>query len=157
MSRTLADVIGGFPVRACAGGLDLVADLRQRPDALLGLVTGNMPGLVATKLSTAGYDPADFKVGAFGSEGWQRSMLPPLALDRARTYSGIPFAGEQVVIIGDTPGDIACAASIGARTVAVATGPYRADELAACQPDYVFDTLGDTWRVLAALFGDHGV
>jgi phosphoglycolate phosphatase len=33
------------------------------------------------------------------------------------------------VIIGDTPRDIACARADGLRCIAVATGPYSAEEL----------------------------
>jgi phosphoglycolate phosphatase len=39
------------------------------------------------------------------------------------------------VVIGDTPHDISCGKTIGARTVAVATGPmYGLDELEAHEP-----------------------
>jgi len=37
---------------------------------------------------------------------------------------------ERTVVIGDTPRDIACARADGLRVVAVATGPFRVDELA---------------------------
>jgi len=56
------------------------------------------------------------------------------------------------VIIGDTPGDIACAASIGARTIAVATGPYSVNQLREYHPDDVFETMADTDAILAAIF-----
>ena len=40
-----------------------------------------------------------------------------------------------MVVIGDTPHDVSCGKAIGARTVAVATGPgYDLDELRACDP-----------------------
>jgi len=151
VARQLAAIISGCPVRPCAGAPALVAALRADPAVLLGLVTGNMAGLVPIKLRAAGFDPADFPIGAFGSEGWNRAMLPPLALARANAFNGADFAPDHVVIIGDTPGDIACAHSIGARTIAVATGPFSAGELAACQPDGLFATLEDTNAVLRAI------
>jgi len=110
-----------------------------------------MAGTVPIKLRAAGFDPADFKVGAYGSEGWDRSMLPPLALERARAVTGLGFPADQVVIIGDTPGDIRCAASIGARTVVVATGPYTADELSTYNPDAVFNSMANTDAFLRAI------
>ncbi|RPI96053.1 MAG: hypothetical protein EHM39_11190, partial [Chloroflexi bacterium] len=135
IARHLGQIISQFPVRPCAGALELVTALQSHPETVVGLVTGNMAGIVPIKLRAAGFDPGDFKIGAFGSEGWQRPMLPPLALERARTYASRDFAPEDIVILGDTPGDIRCAASIGARTLAVATGPYTRDELRTYHPD----------------------
>jgi phosphoglycolate phosphatase len=152
MARHLTQIVGQFPVTPCVGALEVVTALREHPQAVVGLVTGNAAALVPIKLRAAGYDPADFKVGAYGSEGWDRSMLPPLALSRARAYSGASFAPEQIVIIGDTPGDITCAASIGARTIAVATGPYSVSQLREYRPDHVFETMADTQAVLSAIF-----
>jgi phosphoglycolate phosphatase len=154
VARHLSAIIGDFPVRPCLGAPELVARLKANPDVLLGLVTGNMATLVPIKLHAAGYDPQDFKIGAFGSEGWERSMLPPLALERARDLSGADFRPDQIVIIGDTPGDIACAASVQARTIAVATGPYSTAELQAHGPDHVFDSLADPDTVLAAILNN---
>jgi phosphoglycolate phosphatase-like HAD superfamily hydrolase len=152
LARRIDELIVEFPVRPCVGAPDVVAALRTRPDVVIGLVTGNMAGIVAPKLRAAGYDPADFKIGAFGSEGWERGMLPPLALQRARDYAGVDFAPEQIVIIGDTPSDIACAASVGARTIAVATGPFSVAELQAHNPTYAFESMADHAAVLAAIF-----
>jgi phosphoglycolate phosphatase len=152
MARHLTQIAGQFPITPCVGAREVVTALRKHPQAVVGLVTGNAAALVPIKLRAAGYDPADFKVGAYGSEGWDRSMLPPLALSRARAYSGVSFAPEQIVIIGDTPGDITCAASIGARTIAVATGPYSVPQLREFRPDHVFETMADTQAVLSAIF-----
>lgn len=154
VARRLSEIIADFPVRACPGAPELVAALQATPSVLLGLVTGNMAALVPIKLQAAGYDPAAFAVAAYGSEGWDRAMLPPLALKRARALNGADFAPERVVIIGDTPGDIACAQSIGARTLAVATGPFSAAQLAQHRPSYVFPTLEDTSAVLHAILND---
>ncbi len=151
VARRLAAIISECPVRPCAGAPELVAALRADPLVLIGLVTGNMAALAPIKLRAAGFDPADFPIGAFGSEGWDRAMLPPLALARANAFNGVDFAPDRVVIIGDTPGDITCAHSIGARTIAVATGPFGLAELAAHQPDNLFLTLEDTSAVLRAI------
>ncbi len=151
VARHLAAIIGERPVKPCAGAPKLVAALRADPAVLMGLVTGNMAALAPIKLRAAGFDPADFPIGAFGSEGWDRAMLPPLALARANAFNGMDFAPDRVVIIGDTPGDITCAHSIGARTIAVATGPFSAAELAAHKPDGLFATLEDTSAVLHAI------
>jgi phosphoglycolate phosphatase-like HAD superfamily hydrolase len=64
---------------------------------------------------------------------------------------GRDVAGAACVVIGDTPSDVACARPIGARTIAVATGSYDREQLAACGPDAVFADLSDTAAVLAAI------
>jgi len=75
----------------------------------------------------------------------------PHALRRARAHHGIDFAIERVWVIGDTPHDIVCGQTFGARTLAVATGRYAVEELRAARPDAVFADLGDTaafWQLL---------
>jgi len=54
--------------------------------------------------------------------------------------------------VGDTPDDVACGRSIGACSVAVATGFYDAAALRASGATYVFETLADTTAVLEAIF-----
>lgn len=154
VTRHLTALIESFPVHACPGTHALLAALKARGDVLLGLVTGNMSGLIPVKLRRAGFDPADFRVCACGSDGWERAMLPPLALARAEALAGASFAPERIVIVGDTPEDVACAQSIRARTLAVATGPFSVEQLRACGPAHVFESLADTGAVLHTLFRD---
>ena len=59
--------------------------------------------------------------------------------------------GEEVVIIGDTPADVSCGSAIGARAIAVATGPFSVEELEALGPYRVFADLTDTRAVLEAI------
>lgn len=155
VTQHLQAIIGEFPVKACPGAPELVAVLRDNPHILLGLVTGNMPGLAPVKLRTAGFNPDDFKIGAYGSEGWQRAMLPPLALRRARGFARIDFPGERIVLIGDTPGDITCAESVQGRTIAVATGPFSVAELHAHEPTHAFEDLSDLDTVMDAILNGH--
>ncbi|TQE92723.1 MAG: hypothetical protein FKY71_19320, partial [Spiribacter salinus] len=64
-----------------------------------------------------------------------------------------PVALHDAVIIGDTPRDIACGRAHGCRTVAVATGAFDADALAAHTPDTLLPDLRDTRAALSALTG----
>ena len=51
-------------------------------------------------------------------------------------------------MIGDTPADIRCGESIGARAIGVATGRYTVDELNEHGAYAVFETLADTDAVM---------
>src|SRR6266581_4053150 len=70
----------------------------------------------------------------------------------AAALTGRTFAGEDVVIVGDTPEDVACGRPIGARALAVATGFYDVAALRAAGAARVFATLVDTDAVLDAIF-----
>lgn len=120
--------------------------------ALVGLLTGNVESGATLKLRSAGLDPVRFVVGAFGSDSHRRSELPAVAAERAARRTGRRFSGADIVIVGDTPDDVACGRPIGARTVAVATGFYDTAALRAAGATHVFENLSDTDVVLQALF-----
>jgi phosphoglycolate phosphatase-like HAD superfamily hydrolase len=48
--------------------------------------------------------------------------------------TGTTYDLSDIIVIGDTPKDIRCAAAFGARCLAVATGDYAVDDLHALQP-----------------------
>ena len=123
-------------------------------DAVLGLLTGNVAEGARLKLESAGIAFDRFRVGAFGSDHHDRRELPAIAVDRAERTLGRRFEGKSVVIIGDTPHDIACGEHLGVRTLAVATGSFSVEELARCGPDVVFEDLSDIEAVWDAIFGD---
>ena len=60
-------------------------------------------------------------------------------------------AGEEIVIIGDTPADVTCGRSVGARAIGVATGSYSTAELSAAGAFAVFEDLGQTDLVMEAI------
>lgn len=131
----------------------LLNALAQRDDAIVGLLTGNLAAGAKAKLASVGIDFEQFKVGAFGSDHELRGELPAVAQQRARTELGVDVAGADVVVIGDTPADIDCGRSIGARAIAVATGSYSVDDLRAHRPAAVFEDLSDTGAVIDAIMG----
>jgi phosphoglycolate phosphatase-like HAD superfamily hydrolase len=120
--------------------------------AVVGLLTGNVERGAALKIRSAGLDPARFAVGAFGSDSHRRSDLPAIAAERAARKTGHRFVGADLIIVGDTPDDVACGRPMGARTVAVATGSYDVAALRAAGAAHVFQDLVDTTAVLEALF-----
>jgi phosphoglycolate phosphatase len=135
------------------GVVELLDRLEQDEGVVLGLLTGNLEDGAALKLRAGGIDPRRFRVGAYGSDSAHRPDLPAIAARRAEPLFGHRPTGSEVVIIGDTPADIACGTGISARAVAVATGSYSAADLAACAPHAVFDDLSDIERVVEAIRG----
>ncbi|AHG90089.1 hypothetical protein J421_2552 [Gemmatirosa kalamazoonensis] len=140
-------------VRRLPGVGELLDALERRSDVVLGLLTGNVAEGAAAKLHAAGIDFSRFRVNAFGSDHEHRPRLPEIAQRRARESLGVDLTGHAIVVIGDTPADIDCARSVGARTIAVATGRYSVEELAAHGPSAVFADLSDTDAVIAAIMG----
>jgi phosphoglycolate phosphatase len=115
--------------RVAPGVPELLDALSEREGVRLSLVTGNLEAVARLKLRAAGlggHFPSG--QGGFGSDHEDRTMLPAVA--RARAGAGrAAYPRERTLVIGDTPRDIACARADGLRCVAVAGGPYRADEL----------------------------
>lgn len=135
------------------GVRELLDRLHAAEEVVLGLLTGNLREGARLKLERAGIDFGRFAVGAYGSDHADRRELPAVAIDRAEARYGRRFGGKEVVVIGDTPFDIACGEHLGVRTIAVATGSYSEAELADCGADHLFPSLADTERVLRAVLG----
>jgi phosphoglycolate phosphatase len=147
----LADELREQRLELFAGVATLLDAVDAADDLTLGLLTGNVRVGAELKLRAAGLRFERFRVGAYGSDHEERPQLPAIAQRRARETLGLDFAGGEVIVIGDTPADIACGRGIGARTIAVATGHYRADELVRHAPAAVFDTLEDTGALLSVI------
>lgn len=133
------------------GIIALLDALKQRPDAVVALLTGNLVRGAEIKLRHYGvWDYFEF--GAFADDHHDRNELGKFAQARAMEKHGIPFEPAQIFVIGDTPRDIECGRAIGAKTVAIATGNYDRAALAAHSPDFLFEDLSDTTQVLQAFF-----
>ncbi len=143
--------VNGHRSRVMPGIPALLDALETDPGVLIGLLTGNVAPGASLKLRAAGLDPGRFRVGAYGSDHADRPCLPPIALQRADPIVGRRLRGDEVVIIGDTPADVQCAASIGARTIGVATGGFTVQDLEAAGADLVFADLSETARALEAI------
>jgi phosphoglycolate phosphatase-like HAD superfamily hydrolase len=117
--------------RVSPGMPDVLTALRDRGDRILSLVTGNLEPIARLKLERSGL--GDFFArdhGGFGSDHEDRAALCALARARAgRRNGGGPWPRARTLVIGDTPRDVACARADGVGVVAVATGPYRPEEL----------------------------
>ncbi|MCY3832857.1 MAG: haloacid dehalogenase-like hydrolase [Chloroflexi bacterium] len=148
MARHMREIRGDYRADALPQALELVCALRDREDALVGLVTGNTGKTAAIKLEMAGFDPEWFAVGAFGHESAERAHLTRLALARAQEIAGRAFKAADVIVIGDTPADIEAARAIDAVAVAVCTGYVSREELSCSDPDFLLADLSAFFELI---------
>ncbi|HVA73509.1 MAG TPA: HAD hydrolase-like protein [Acidimicrobiales bacterium] len=140
---------------ACPGVPDVLAELSKDDRLLSTLVTGNVVANARLKVAAWGLDAwFDMDVGAYGSDHADRNQLVPLALGRVHESYGVRLAPSDAWVIGDTPRDLECARSAGARCLLVGTGRYTATDLAALGADAVLEDLSDTTGVVEILTGD---
>lgn len=137
-------------VEVLPGVRELLTNLESRTNCLMGLLTGNSQAGAAIKLRHAGLS-GGLDWGAFGDDHEDRNALGPIAMQRARQRFEIPVAPDQVVIIGDTLRDVACARACGARVIAVATGHSTSDQLAEALPDLLVEDLTNLEAILEVL------
>jgi phosphoglycolate phosphatase len=154
--------------RALPGVLDLIAALSARPDTTLALLTGNFAETGLLKIRSIGLDPATFPIQVWGDHSPhdppQREHLVPVAFERYNHHarsSGergamMPPVGDvkpsNVLVIGDTPHDVACAKAHRCRSLAVATGLHSVATLQAAGADHVVPDLSDTAAILDVIF-----
>jgi phosphoglycolate phosphatase-like HAD superfamily hydrolase len=146
----LADRIHRHQGSLLPGIILLLDQLKERPDCVLALLTGNLAAGAEVKLTHYGvWHYFDF--GAYADDHHERNQLGPVAAARAFEEHGEEFTPDRIYVIGDTPRDIECGKAFGAVTVAVATGKYSREELASHRPDFLFDDFSDPDAVMAAI------
>ena len=150
-ARALSAAIHKFNVQASVGVIELLEVLQEEENLTLGLLTGNLIGVVKPKLDAARIPEEIFLLGAYGSDNPDRNELPKIAIERAEKLLNKEISPASVLIIGDTPRDIACARSGGTKVISVATGQYSIEKLEKYHPDYVFEDLSDIQKVLMAI------
>lgn len=150
--QTLERVLPTVDITVYPGIRTLIECLSGHADVVLGLLTGNVERAAWLKVRQIGLD-GYFRLGAFGDNSPERCLLPDLAVKQAKVLTGKLFQAKQIVIIGDTPNDILCGRHLGVKSIAVATGNYSSEELQPFDPDYLFENLADTGRVLESVLG----
>lgn len=146
----LPEQLAACPGHVLPGIAELLPRLESRPHITLGLLTGNIARGAQLKLEHYGLWQ-HFPFGAFADDHHDRNELGAFACARALEYTGWQFPSSCVDVIGDTEHDIACGKVIGARTIAVATGSQSREELAAKNPDFLFNNLSHADDVMATL------
>jgi len=133
---------------------DLLEELSSREDVVLGLLTGNLVEGARRKLGHFALDTffeRDGRLfGGFGDDQRDRDDVARGGRERVRQELGWWDAGS-VWVIGDTPLDVGCARAIDVRVLAVATGLFSSEQIAASRPDMLLEDLSETERVVSIL------
>ncbi len=106
----------------------------------VGLGTGNIRDGARLKLGKVQLFER-FTFGGFGDDHEERDKLIRTGAERGAAQLGLALEEAQVIVIGDTPKDIAAAHAIGAKCLAVGTGSWKAHELRQHKADWAFDDL----------------
>jgi phosphoglycolate phosphatase len=123
--------------------LDVLTSPPLRDTIFLALLTGNSEDGARMKLEH--FDLwRYFRCGAYGDDVHDRNELFDVAMRRVHACGGPASHPRDVIVVGDTSFDVACAVAAGARSVAVATGPSDVDTLKKSGADVVFADLSDT-------------
>ena len=118
-------VASDHPAPVAATDARAVTAALMADGAEIALLTGNLEPIGRAKVAAAGLGDRFGPGGGFGSDAERRSDLVGVAMSRATRR----HAHGDVVIVGDTPRDIAAARDAGVRVVAVTTGAFGAQEL----------------------------
>lgn len=135
--------------RVFPGVHDVLARVRGHERVAVGLGTGNVKRGAYAKL-TPGDLTAHFSFGGFGCDAEDRAEVLRSGARRGAASLGVPFDECRVVVIGDTPKDVAAAKVLGAECVGVGTGGFDPNDLLELGATCAFATL-DEDGVLDAL------
>jgi phosphoglycolate phosphatase-like HAD superfamily hydrolase len=133
-------------------GVEAVLDASAAvPNVAIGLGTGNVRAGARAKLERLGLHHR-FAFGGFGCDHEVRARLLGIGAERGAAHLGRPLDACRVVVIGDTPRDVAAARAIAAEVVAVATSAFTVDALRAAGATAAFPDLAAE-GVLEAVLG----
>jgi len=120
-------------------GIRDVLTLLKDSGKLLGICSGNLEAVAWLKLKAAGL--ADyFEFGCFADEYELRVDIFRNGMQEVANRLG-PAA--KVCFIGDTPEDVRAAQGAGGRIIAVGTGIFKVEDLAAHNPDAAVATCAE--------------
>jgi hypothetical protein len=109
------------------------------------------PGVAASVSDALG---GRFDLGGFRCDAEDRAALLWRGVERGAAHVGVAPDRCAVVIVGDTPRDVAAASAIGALSVGVAMGGHDGRALAACGADRVLESLEALVEQAASVLAD---
>jgi phosphoglycolate phosphatase len=123
-----------------------------RAGMAVGLGTGNVREGARVKLERVNLF-RHFTFGGFGDDHEARAELIRVGAERGAAQLGVAREEARVVVVGDTPKDVAAAQAIGAECVGVATGSWSVEQLRACGATWAFGDLTSEGALDAVLLG----
>ncbi len=138
--------------RLLSGAAEAVIATALLPDVATGIGTGNVEAGARLKLRSFGLNEL-LTFGGFGSDATGRAELIAVGAERGAQRLGVPLADCRLVIVGDTPADVAAAHANGGSCVGIASGRHSTLELQQAGAEHVFESLTAP-GVLAAIGGD---
>ena len=136
----LPEEVAASPGYKVLVGVDELLPRLCKAGFLLGITTGAVEAAAHIKLARANLNRF-FSFGGYGSDSADRSELTRKAIERAGEILGAALDPQRVLVLGDTPKDIAAAHAAGAIGVGVASGHSSKDELRSAGADYVLGSL----------------
>lgn len=118
----------------------------------VGLGTGNVREGARIKLERVSIHDR-FSFGGFGCDHEDRVELIRHGARSGAALLGLPLEECRVVVIGDTPKDVAAAKGIGATCIGVGTGSFTPEALLATGAEYAFPDLTADGALTALLDG----
>jgi len=138
--------------RLYPGVVELLDGLADVAGIAVGLGTGNLREGARLKVAHARIDH-HFRFGGYGCDHEERATLLRVGAGRGADLLGVRPDGCRIVVVGDTPNDVAAAHAIGAESVTVETSGFTAAVLLAAGATRAFSTLADA-AVRAAIVGE---
>jgi phosphoglycolate phosphatase-like HAD superfamily hydrolase len=148
--RYLPDRLSWRQGRVLPGVVEVLDDLAARRDVACILLTGNTEAGARAKLAHYGLT-GRFEAGAFCTGSDDRETIARRAHALALERYGRDLPDDRIYVVGDTGHDVRCGKAIGARTVAIASGPAARSELVAGDPWLLLDELPEPERFVEAL------
>ena len=124
------------------GAREVLEATASRPSVAVGLGTGNIREGARAKLAPLGVFH-HFGFGGYGCDHEERTEILRIGAERGAAALGRPLSACRIVVIGDTPRDVAAACAIGAEAVGVGSARFSRAELVASGASYAFEDLAD--------------
>ena len=127
----------------------LLAILATSPKHVVGVLTGNLTAVAEEKLATTGI--RTYFSDLFCADGYfDRAKLVEDAVKTCVKKYELA-ASENVLVVGDTPRDIAAANAANATSVGIASGVYSTAQLREAQASQVYQALEPSRDLLAGM------
>jgi phosphoglycolate phosphatase-like HAD superfamily hydrolase len=139
-------------VKILEGVVELLDKAAARDDVAIGLGTGNIAAGAQKKLAVCGLWER-FPFGGFADDSEERAELILAGARRGAERLARPLERCRVVVIGDTPRDVAAAAANRFESLAVASGSHKLERLVESGATVAVPDLRHS-RAAAAIFGE---